>query len=145
MASEINTSMPVYVVSRVAEALNDDAKAVRNAKIAVLGVAYKRDVDDLRESPALDVIQLLEEKGADVSYHDPYVPSMRLEHGRVKRSVELTADWLKAADCVVIVTDHSSYDWQWIVNNSRLIMDTRNATATVRANGATNGSRIVRL
>jgi UDP-N-acetyl-D-glucosamine dehydrogenase len=145
MASEINASMPVYVVSRVVEALNDDMKALRNAKIAVLGVAYKRDVDDLRESPALDVIQLLEEKGANVTYHDPYVPSMRLEHGRVAHTVELTAEWLRAADCVVIVTDHSNYDWSWIVANSKLIVDTRNATAAVLANGGKGGARIVKL
>jgi UDP-N-acetyl-D-glucosamine dehydrogenase len=144
MASEINTSMPVHVVSRVVEALNDDAKAVRNSKIAVIGVAYKRDVDDLRESPALDIIQLLEEKGAQVSYHDPFVPVLHLDHGRADRalrSVDLTAEWLNAADCVVIVTDHSAYDWAWIVAHSRLILDTRNATASVRA----NGHRIVKL
>jgi UDP-N-acetyl-D-glucosamine dehydrogenase len=145
MASEINASMPTYVVSRIAEALNDDVKALRNARIALLGVAYKRDVDDLRESPALDIIQLLEAKGAEVTYHDPYVPSMRLEHGRVANTVELTAAWLKAADCVVIVTDHSTYDWSWIVANSSLIVDTRNATAAVRANGGQNGARIVKL
>ncbi len=150
MASEINTSMPVYVVSRVVEALNDDAKALRNSKIAVIGVAYKRDVDDLRESPALDIIQLLEEKGAQVTYHDPYVPKLRLDHGRADRtmqSVDLTTDWLNSADCVVIVTDHSSYDWGWIVANSRLIVDTRNATARVngKANGKANGHRIVKL
>jgi UDP-N-acetyl-D-glucosamine dehydrogenase len=130
----------------VVEALNDDAKAVRNSKIAVIGVAYKRDVDDLRESPALDIIQLLEEKGAQVSYHDPYVPTMNLDHGRPDRtmqSVDLTAEWLNAADCVVIVTDHSSYDWRWVVTNSKLILDTRNATA--RVHSAANGHRIVKL
>jgi UDP-N-acetyl-D-glucosamine dehydrogenase len=118
MASEINTSMPIHVVKLVSDALNDDAKAVRQSTIAVIGVAYKRDVDDLRESPALDIIQLLEDKGAEVSYHDPYVPTLRLDHGpsaRTLRSVELTAEWLSAADCVVIVTDHSTYDWGWIV------------------------------
>jgi UDP-N-acetyl-D-glucosamine dehydrogenase len=141
MASEINTSMPVYVVNRIVEALNDDTKSVRNSKIAVLGVAYKRDVDDLRESPALDIIQLLQEKGANVSYHDPYVPSMRLEHDRVLHCTELTPDWLRTADCVVIVTDHTSFDWQWMVDHSKLIVDTRNATANINPNGA----RIVKL
>jgi UDP-N-acetyl-D-glucosamine dehydrogenase len=141
MASEINTSMPLYVVNRIVEALNDDAKSVRNSKIAVLGVAYKRDVDDLRESPALDIIQLLQEKGAEVSYHDPYVPSMRLEYERVLHCTELTSDWLRAADCVVIVTDHTVFNWQWMVDHSKLIVDTRNATAKINPNGA----RIVKL
>src|SRR5260221_862056 len=141
LASEINTSMPVYVIDKVVDALNDDAKAARGARIAVLGVAYKRDVDDVRESPALDIIQLLEEKVADVSYHDPFVPSIRLEHSRVMQTSNLTAEWLKAADCVVIVTDHSSFDWSWIVANSKVIVDTRNVTAGLRA----NGSHIVKL
>jgi UDP-N-acetyl-D-glucosamine dehydrogenase len=144
LASEINTSMPVYVVDKVALALNDEAKAVRGSKVGVLGVAYKRDVDDVRESPALDVIQLLLERGADVSFHDPHVPSVRLEHGRTMKTVPLTADWLKACDCVVIVTDHSAYDYGWIVENSNLVLDTRNATAKARADGH-NGGRVVRL
>ncbi len=141
LASEINTSMPLYVVERVAEALNDESKAVRGSKIAVLGVAYKRDVDDVRESPALDVIQLLEDKGATVSYYDPYVASIRLEQNRVMTSGELTEDWLQAADCVVIVTDHSSFDWSWIIANTRLIVDTRNVTANFKH----NGSRVIKL
>lgn len=145
LASEINTSMPHYVVNKVAEALNDESKAVRGAQIAVLGVAYKRDVDDVRESPALDIIQLLSERGAQVSYHDPYVPAVRLEHQKSMESVTLTADWLRSADCVVIVTDHSAYDYGWIVENSRLIVDTRNATAPVTANGHISRARIVRL
>ncbi len=147
MASEINASMPVHVVGKVVDALNDDAKALRNAKIAVLGVAYKRDVDDLRESPALDIIQLLEEKGANVTYHDPYVPSMRLDHNgpaRTVRSVELTEQWLQGADCVVIVTDHTTYDWRWVIANSRLIVDTRNATASARPHVSAD-HRIVKL
>jgi UDP-N-acetyl-D-glucosamine dehydrogenase len=141
LASEINTSMPLYVIERVAEALNDEAKAVRGSKIVVLGVAYKRDVDDVRESPALDVIQLLEEKGADVSYCDPFVPSIRLEHNRVMKNSPLTLEWLKAADCVVIVTDHSDFDWSWIINNSKLVVDTRNVSANIQR----NGTRVVRL
>ncbi|MEP7287234.1 MAG: nucleotide sugar dehydrogenase [Chloroflexota bacterium] len=141
LASEINTSMPIYVTTKVGEALNDDAKAIRRSKIAVLGVAYKRDVDDVRESPALDIIQLLEEKGAEVTYHDPYVPSIRLEHNRTMQSVALTQAWLNEADCVVIVTDHTKFDYGWIVEHSRLIVDTRNVTAHIRA----NGSRIVKL
>jgi len=146
LASEVNTNMPVHVVSKVADALNDDAKAVRNARVLVLGAAYKKDVDDVRESPALDVIQLLEERGAKVQYHDPYVPSVRLEHGRSMNSVPLDADLLHSMDCVVIVTNHSVFDYAWITANCRLLIDTRNATAAVRANGNThNGARIVRL
>ncbi|MCC7450018.1 MAG: nucleotide sugar dehydrogenase [Anaerolineae bacterium] len=141
LASEVNTHMPMHVVDRVVDALNDDCKSLRGSKVAVLGVAYKRDVDDLRESPALDVIQLLEEKGATVTYHDPYVPSMRLEQGRIARSVDLSAEWLHDADCAVIITDHSSFDWQWIVDNSKLVIDTRNATVATHPNGA----RVVKL
>src|SRR5579859_2541891 len=152
LASEINTSMPLYVIEKVSDALNDDSKAMRGSKICVLGVAYKRDVDDVRESPALDVIQLLEDKGAQVSYHDPYVPSVRLEHGRMMHSTALTEDWLKTADCVVVITDHRVFDWAWIVAKSHLIVDTRNVTAALRGDGRKNGaskmnggSRIVRL
>jgi UDP-N-acetyl-D-glucosamine dehydrogenase len=145
LASEVNTSMPRYVVTKIADALNDEAKAVRGAHIAVLGVAYKRDVDDVRESPALDIIQLLSERGAQVSYHDPHVPSLRLEHEKTMESVALSAEWLHSADCVVIVTNHSCFDYAWIVENSRLIVDTRNATAPVLANGYTSRARIVRL
>ncbi|HEX2619278.1 MAG TPA: nucleotide sugar dehydrogenase [Phototrophicaceae bacterium] len=132
LASEINTSMPVYVVSKIADALNDEGKAVRGSSILVLGTAYKRDVDDVRESPALDILSLLKHKGANVQYHDPYVPSLRLEDEiRMETSVYST-DLLASADCVVIVTDHTNYDWQEIVNTSRLIVDTRNATHEVQ-------------
>ena len=129
LASEINTSMPHYVVAKVTDALNDRALAVRNARVAVLGVAYKRDVDDVRESPALDVIQLLEEKGALVSYHDPHVPQIRLEGGRIMTGSDYSADWLSQADCVVIITNHSSYDWAEVLAHSDIVVDTRNATA----------------
>jgi UDP-N-acetyl-D-glucosamine dehydrogenase len=160
LASEINTAMPLYVVEKITAALNDEAKAVRGSKIAVLGVAYKRDVDDVRESPALDIIHLLQEKGAQVSYHDPFVPAIRLELGRTvpgrMESTSLTADWLHGADCVVIVTDHTTFDYTWVMAHSRVIVDTRNATGTFRkaANGtpapdgapAPNGTaRVVRL
>jgi UDP-N-acetyl-D-glucosamine dehydrogenase len=147
LASEINTSMPLHVVGKVADALNDESKAVRGSKVWVLGVAYKRDVDDVRESPALDVIQLLEERGAHVSYQDPHVPTVRLESGQTLRSAELSDTWLYEADCIVIVTDHSAYDWAQIVKHSRLIIDTRNATAKVRnghlAQG--DGARVIKL
>jgi UDP-N-acetyl-D-glucosamine dehydrogenase len=140
LASEINTSMPEFVITRVTDALNDEKKAVNGSRIAVLGAAYKRDIDDVRESPALDIIHLLQARGAEVSYHDPCVPSIRLEDGNSMRTVELTAAWLGNADCVVIVTDHSSYDYQWIIDNSRLVIDTRNATDKLEGK-----ARIVKL
>lgn len=129
LASEINTSMPLYVISKVADALNDIGKAVRGSRVVVLGVAYKRDVDDVRESPALDVISLLHQKGADVVYHDPYVPQIRLEGDSIMHSTAYSDTLLNTADIVIIVTDHSTYDWQHILNHSKLVMDTRNATA----------------
>lgn len=127
LASEINTGMPLYVVQKVADALNDDAKPVRGSRIVVLGVAYKPDVDDVRESPALDVIELLRERGADVAYHDPYVSSIRLGEDTL-HSEAYDDDLLAGADCVVVVTDHSSYDWEHVLSRSQLVMDTRHAT-----------------
>ena len=126
LASEINTSMPYHVVKMVMEALNEEGKALRGARVGILGMAYKRDIDDVRESPALDVHELLEEKGAIVSFNDPYVPSVRLSGERVARSVELSPEWLAAQDCVVIVTDHSAYDPAFVLEHARLIVDTRN-------------------
>jgi UDP-N-acetyl-D-glucosamine dehydrogenase len=130
LASEINTSMPVYVVDKVTNALNDSAKSVRGSKIVVLGVAYKRDIDDVRESPALDVLGLLLEKGAKVQYHDPYVPSLRLHlHEDIRmESVPYNAELMQEADCVVIVTDHSNLDYQHVLNHATLIVDTRHVT-----------------
>ena len=125
VASEINTAMPLHVTQRITDALNDDSKAVRNARILVLGVAFKRDVDDTRESPALDVLALLLEKGADIRYHDPHVPQLRLPEGQLLRSQALDAGELAAADCVVVITDHSAIDWQLVVNHSALVVDTR--------------------
>lgn len=129
LASEINTSMPLYVVDKIVDALNDQSKAVRGSKIVVLGVAYKRDVDDVRESPALDVIGLLEGKGAHVVYHDPYVPSIRLEDQHRMETVAYSDQLLEDADCVVILTDHRTYDWQHVLDHSKLIVDTRHATS----------------
>ena len=129
LASEINTSMPLYVIGKVTDALNHDRKSVNGAKIVVLGVAYKRDIDDVRESPALDVIQLLEQRGAHVQYHDPFVPSVRLEGEGRMESTPYSAELLAGADCVVIVTDHSAFDWQHVLDHSKLVVDTRNATA----------------
>jgi len=128
LASEINTSMPLYVVDKITEALNDDCKAVRGANIVVLGVAYKRDVDDVRESPALDIISLLHNKGARVAFHDPHVARVRLENNVIAESAAYSDDLLESADCVVIVTDHTAYDWQHVLDHSRLVVDTRHAT-----------------
>ncbi|HYO87628.1 MAG TPA: nucleotide sugar dehydrogenase [Candidatus Limnocylindrales bacterium] len=128
LASEINTSMPLYVIEKVTDALNHDRKSVNGSKIVVIGVAYKRDIDDVRESPALDVIQLLEHRGAEVSYTDPYVASVRLEGESTMQSTPYSAELLAGADCVVIITDHSIFDWQHILDHSKLVVDTRNAT-----------------
>ncbi len=124
LAAEINDHMPEYVVQKVTDALNEDVKAVRGSDILVLGVAYKPNVSDVRESPAIGIIHLLEEKGANVSYHDPHVASFSVEDdGYV--TVELTADALRVADCVVVVTHHEKYDWSFIAENAKLIVDTR--------------------
>jgi UDP-N-acetyl-D-glucosamine dehydrogenase len=127
LASEVNSQMPLFVVEKVARALNDDRKAVNGSSILVLGVAYKRNVDDMRESPALDVIRLLEEQGATVSYHDPLVPSYR-EEGHERWGVALTPATIAGADAVVVVTDHAGVDYQAIVDHARVVVDTRNAT-----------------
>jgi UDP-N-acetyl-D-glucosamine dehydrogenase len=135
LASEINSGMPEVVVEKVARALNDTGKAVKGSRVLVLGVAYKRDIDDMRESPALDVIKLLEERGAAVVYHDPHVASYR-EDGHEHSSVALSDDELGRADAVVIVTDHRAVDYQRVVNLARLVVDTRNATASLKAGRA---------
>jgi UDP-N-acetyl-D-glucosamine dehydrogenase len=132
LASSINTSMPLYVVDKITWALNDDSKSVRGAKIAVLGVAYKRDVDDVRESPALDVISLLQDRGAQVTFHDPFINTIRLEHGRNMTNTPFTWEWVEQADCVVIITDHTSLDYAALVEHAKLIVDTRNATGALR-------------
>ena len=128
LASEINSEMPALVVERVAQALNTERKPVNGSRVLVLGVAYKKDIDDMRESPALDVIRMLEEQSAKVVYHDPHVPTFR-EDGCERQSVDLTDDELRSADAVVIITDHSSIDYQRVVDLSRVVVDTRNATA----------------
>jgi UDP-N-acetyl-D-glucosamine dehydrogenase len=126
LAGELNTEMPMFWVHKLAEALNSQGKAVRGASVLVLGVAYKRDVEDIRESPALDIIRLLEGQGARVTYFDPHVPRFR-EDGQEFRSVELTPDVVAAADCVMIVTDHTVVDYRMIKRMAKLIVDTRNA------------------
>jgi UDP-N-acetyl-D-glucosamine dehydrogenase len=126
LAGELNTEMPMFWVHKLAEALNGQGKAVRGASVLVLGVAYKRDVEDIRESPALDIIRLLEGQGARVTYFDPHVPRFR-EDGQEFRSVELTPDVVAVADCVMIVTDHTVVDYRMIKRMAKLIVDTRNA------------------
>jgi UDP-N-acetyl-D-glucosamine dehydrogenase len=135
LAGEINTSMPKYVVHRVMEALNDAGKPVKGSKVLILGVAYKKDVDDPRESPSFELMELLGEAHAVLSYNDPHVPTMpKMRHHRLPAmaSVPLTADSLAAQDCVLIATDHSAYDYDFIVAHARLVVDTRNATKNVR-------------
>jgi UDP-N-acetyl-D-glucosamine dehydrogenase len=126
LASEINTNMPRYVVGKVQDALNKQRKSINGSRILVLGVAYKPNVSDLRESPALDVIGLLRQKGAVVEYHDPYVPEIRHESIQLKSVPDLESA-IGKADCVVITTNHDSYSWKKILAQSRLIVDTRNA------------------
>jgi UDP-N-acetyl-D-glucosamine dehydrogenase len=126
LAGELNTEMPMFWVRKLAEALNGQGKAVRGASVLVLGVAYKRDIDDIRESPALDIIRLLEGQGAQVTYFDPHVPRFR-EDGQEFRSVELTPEAVAAADCVMVVTDHTAVDYRMIKRKARLVVDTRNA------------------
>jgi len=124
LAGELNTEMPLFWVRKVAEALNDRGRAVRGANILVLGVAYKRNIDDIRESPALDIIRLLEQQGARVSYHDPHVVAFS-EDGHEYRSVALTPGVLEGADCVLVVTDHSAIDFHLVKRHARIAVDTR--------------------
>jgi len=133
LAGDINSHMPEYVVERVTRALNQVKKTVKGSDILVLGVAYKKDIRDVRESPALDVIKLLQNAGARVKYNDPHVPSI-LMNSDTMRSVRLSSPLLKKTDCVIIVTDHSAYDCDWIVKNSKLVFDTRNACKQVKSN-----------
>jgi UDP-N-acetyl-D-glucosamine dehydrogenase len=140
LAGEINTSMPSFVVAKVADALNDRGKPVKGSKICLLGMAYKKDVDDPRESPGFELMDLLLTKGAVVTYNDPHIPvlpSARHYPHLKMASQELTADYLRSQDCVLIVTDHSAYDWAWVVEHSPLVVDTRNATRNVRGNHTT--------
>jgi len=142
LASEINAEMPLFVVGKVREALNSIRKAVNGSRILLLGVAYKKDIDDLRESPALDIIGLLQADGAEVTYHDPYVPYIHAdEDGHPEMaSVELTDEALTDPDAVVILTDHSSFDYARIVAKSRVLVDARNATRGVKGVETTAGA-----
>ncbi|HYN85339.1 MAG TPA: nucleotide sugar dehydrogenase [Pyrinomonadaceae bacterium] len=133
LAEEVNSRMPEHVVTLVTDGLNDERKALNGARVLLLGVAYKKDVNDVRESPALSIIDRLRAKGADVRYHDPFIPEVRFDDshsdgsGEPLQSVALTEDELRASDCVVIVTDHSDIDYPRVCELSRLIVDTRNA------------------
>jgi UDP-N-acetyl-D-glucosamine dehydrogenase len=137
LASEINADMPHYVVNKINDALNDFSKSVKNSKVLILGVSYKRDIDDLRESPALDVIQLLRQRGAKVMYHDAHVPEIKLDDS-ILISIDLDQG-LRDADCVVIITNHSNLDYQKVVSSSKIVIDTRNATKGIQS------SKIIRL
>ncbi len=132
LASEINAEMPIFVVDKVREVLNRKQRAVNGSRIVLLGVAYKRDVDDVRESPALDVLRLLESDGADVVYHDPYVPEWR-EDGVIRQSQALTDELLSNADAVVILTDHTDFDYAWILETAKALVDTRHAVVKAGA------------
>ena len=137
LAGEINTRMPYHVVSKTIEALNERGKSIKGAKILILGIAYKKDVDDQRESPSLKIISLLQKKGTKISYNDPYVPRSfghRDYPGLELESVALNEKKLEKFDAVIIATDHSVYDYDWIVKNSSLIIDTRNAIKKKRKN-----------
>jgi UDP-N-acetyl-D-glucosamine dehydrogenase len=134
LAGEVNVTMPRYVVGKLTDALNERGRALRGAKVLVLGLAYKKDIDDVRESPSLEIIELLKDKGAKVDYNDPHVPrthKMR-EYNLKMASRPLSAAMLARYDAVLISTDHSGYDYQFIVDHARLVIDTRNATKAVK-------------
>jgi UDP-N-acetyl-D-glucosamine dehydrogenase len=138
LATEINASMPAYWVGKVQDALNESGQAVQGSRVLILGAAYKKNVDDLRESPALDIIHLLEQKGAEVSYHDPYVPVLSYG-GSASASVANLDEAVREADCVVVVTDHDVYDWPLLHQQAKLWVDTRHAVG--QASGEENESR----
>jgi UDP-N-acetyl-D-glucosamine dehydrogenase len=142
LASEINTNMPRYVVSRILDAMNDRGQVLKGSKVLVLGVAYKPDIDDVRESPALDVIALLKKKGAQVSYHDPYIPQIHHDkEGWQMDSVKDAMQAVRESDAVVIVTNHKAYDYQAILDSAKFIFDSRNAMSKI----AKDNPKVVRL
>jgi UDP-N-acetyl-D-glucosamine dehydrogenase len=146
LAGQVNGAMPHHVVDKITDALNSHSKAVRGAKVLILGISYKRDIDDMRESPALDVLAVLKQKGAVISYHDPYVPRLAARDwpGAVDlASVALTPQTLASADCAVIVTDHKVLDYKAIVAGSKLVVDSRNAIKGAHANVFKLGAPIV--
>ena len=134
LAGEINSQMPEYVISRLMEFLNETGQALRGSRICLLGMAYKKDVDDPRESPSFVLMDLLRERGVELSYNDPHIPVLpKMRHHDVPdlSSTELTAEFLESQNCVLIATDHSAYDYDHIVRHARLVVDTRNATSKV--------------
>jgi UDP-N-acetyl-D-glucosamine dehydrogenase len=131
LADQINRAMPEHVVNLVGEALNDHGRAIRNASILVMGVTYKPDVNDIRESPALEIIEMLERKGAHVTYADPFAPQLLIE-GTKHSAVEASAANVGAADCVLILTNHTSFDYAMIAGRAKLVVDTRNALRAYR-------------
>ena len=135
LAGEINTDMPHYVIQRTMEALNQKRKSLNGSKVLVLGLAYKPDIDDVRESPSLELIEILKEKGAKVDYNDPYIPRThkQRDYDLKMKSKPLSEKMLSSYDVVLISTNHSDYDYRWIVKNSKLVIDTRNATKDVKA------------
>jgi UDP-N-acetyl-D-glucosamine dehydrogenase len=137
LAGEVNAAMPQYVLDRVAEALNDHCQPLKGSKVCVLGVAYKKDVDDPRESPAFTIMEMLEKRGAVVSYNDPHIPKLpRMRHHSMRgESQALTPEFLGSQDCVVVVTDHSAYDFQEIVRHAHVVVDTRNVMTGCETNG----------
>jgi UDP-N-acetyl-D-glucosamine dehydrogenase len=130
LAGELNSEMPLFWVRKLMEMLNDHGKAIKGAKVLVLGVAYKKDIEDLRESPALDILVLLHQYGAKVAYHDPYVPKFS-EGGHDYKSVPLDAKTLADVDAVLVVTDHTSIDWPLVKRASKLLVDTRHVIANL--------------
>ena len=149
LAEQVNSTMPNYVVEIASTALNDDKKAVNGSKILILGVAYKKDIDDMRESPALSIIDLLRADGADVYYHDPFVPQVTFDHaytigdGEPLYNKEMTDDLIAVSDCVIICTEHSPIDYDRVCDLASLVVDTRNALSPETRNGCK--ARIVRL
>jgi len=149
LAEEVNSRMPEHVVTLVTDALNDERKSLKGARVLILGVAYKKDIDDVRESPALSIIDRLRAKGAEVRYHDPFVAEVRFDDahtqggGEPLQSVELRDEELEQADCAVIVTDHSGLDYARVCRLSKVIVDTRNALS--RDQRRDSCARIVRL
>ncbi|MBA2339497.1 MAG: UDP-N-acetyl-D-glucosamine dehydrogenase, partial [Pyrinomonadaceae bacterium] len=149
LAEEVNSRMPEHVVQLISDGLNDDSKALKGARVLLLGVAYKKDIADVRESPALSIIDRLRAKGADVSYHDSFIPEVSFDDahtigsGAPLKSVELTEECLRTADCVCIVTDHSEVDYARVCKLAPLVVDTRNSLN--KQMRETSCARIIRL
>jgi len=141
LANEINSAMPLHVITRITDALNDEGKSIRDARILILGVAYKPNINDVRESPAIEIIEALQRRGARVAYHDPFVPAMQMPNGQTLSSVQMDRERLLWSDCTVIITNHDVFDWDTVVTEAPLIVDTRDATRHAQAHGA----RIVTL